>query len=88
MQTDNEKRILFNASFGSFLYFSLKEFATVEDIEESDLAGYLASHDHTLLRDGEEVFDSHGVGEDWLDFNESGMISLETLYYNGNLIKQ
>jgi len=66
VQTDNEKRILFNASFGSYLYFSLKEFATVEDIEESDLAGYLASHDHTLLRDGEDVFDSHGVGEDWL----------------------
>jgi hypothetical protein len=22
------------------------------------------------------------------DFNESGMISLETLYYNGNLLKQ
>lgn len=66
VQTDNEKRILFNASFGSYLYFSLKEFATVEDIEESDLAGYLASHDHTLLRDGEDVFDSHGVGDDWL----------------------
>jgi len=66
VQTDNEKRILFNASFGSYLYFSLKEFATVEDIEESDLAGYLASHDHTLLRDGEDVFDKHGVGDDWL----------------------
>ena len=66
VQADNEKRILFNASFGSYLYFSLKEFATVEDIEVSDLAGYLASHDHTLLRDGEDVFDSHSVGEDWL----------------------
>ena len=66
VQTDNEKRILFNASFGSYLYSSLKEFATVEDIEESDLAGYLASHDHTLLRDGEDVFDKHGVGDDWL----------------------
>ncbi len=66
VQTDNEKRILFNASFGSYLYYSLKEFATVEDIEESDLAGYLASHDHTLLRDGEDVFDKHGVGDDWL----------------------
>ena len=66
VQTDSEKRILFNASFGSYLYASLKEFATVEDIEESDLAGYLASHDHTLLRDGEDVFDKHGVGDDWL----------------------
>ncbi len=66
VQTDNEKRILFNASFGSYLYASLEEFPTVEDIEESDLAGYLASHDHTLLRDGEDVFDKHGVGEDWL----------------------
>ena len=36
VQTDNEKRILFNASFGSYLYSSLKEFATVEDIEESE----------------------------------------------------
>ena len=35
VHSDNVSRILFKASFGSYLYFSLKEFANVEDVEES-----------------------------------------------------
>jgi hypothetical protein len=66
VHSDNVSRILFKASFGSYLYFSLKEFANVEDVEESDLAGYLASNDHTLVTNGEDVFDKHGVGDDWI----------------------
>ena len=66
VQTDTKKRIQYIASFGSYLYESLREFANVEDIEESDFAGYLASNDHTLLREGEDVFDKHGVGDDWI----------------------
>lgn len=34
VHSDNVSRILFKASFGSYLYFSLKEFANVEDVEE------------------------------------------------------
>jgi len=66
VHSDTQSRILFKASFGSYLYFSLKEFANVEDIEKSDLAGYIASNDHTLITDGEDVFDKHNEGDDWV----------------------
>ena len=66
VQTETEKRIFYNAAFGSYLYFSLKEFANVEDLELNDFAGYLASNDHTFVADGEDVFDKHGVGDDWI----------------------
>jgi hypothetical protein len=35
-------------------------------LESSDFAGYLASNDHTFVTNGEDVFDKHGVGEDWI----------------------
>lgn len=66
VQAETKKRILYNASFGSYLYFSLKEFSNVDDLESSDFAGYLASNDHTLVTNGEDVFDKYGVGEDWI----------------------
>jgi len=65
-QTETEKRIHYIASFGSHLYESLQEFSTVDDLESSDFAGYLASNDHTFVTNGEDVFDKHGVGEDWI----------------------
>ena len=66
VQTETKKRILYNASFGSNLYFSLKEFSNVEDLESSDFAGYLASNDHTMVTNGEDVFDKHSMGDDWI----------------------
>jgi hypothetical protein len=66
VQTERKKRILYIAAFGSYLYFSLKVFSNVEDLESSDFAGYLASNDHTLVTNGEDVFDKHGVGDDWI----------------------
>ena len=32
VQAETKKRILYNASFGSYLYFSLKEFSNVDDV--------------------------------------------------------
>ena len=66
VQNVTENRILYNAAFGSYLYFSLKEFANVEDLELNDFGGYLASNDHTLIADGEDVFEKHSVGDDWI----------------------
>ena len=66
VNTNIENSILFKASFGTYLYFSLKEFTNVEDIEQSDIAGYLASNDHTLIKDGEDVFDRLNIGDDWI----------------------
>ena len=66
VNTNIENSILFKASFGTYLYFSLKEFTNVEDIEQSDIAGYLASNDHTLIKDGEDVFDKLNIGDDWI----------------------
>ncbi len=63
---DSNSRILFTASFGTFLYFNLVNFATNDEFDTTDLAALLASNDHTMVRDGEEVFDSHNVGDDWI----------------------
>jgi len=66
VQLDDEKRIHYIASFGSYLYFSLVNFAGDYDCEDGDLAGFLASNDHTMTRDGEDVFDTHSIGDDWI----------------------
>ena len=63
-QTDDAKRILFSASFGSYLYFSLRKFAC--ELDEDVIAAFLASNDHSMTHDGSEVFDSLGVGDDWI----------------------
>jgi hypothetical protein len=64
VHTDNTKRILFNASFGSYLYFSLRKFAC--ELYEDDIAALLASNDHSMTVEGSNVFDALGVGDDWV----------------------
>ena len=64
VQTDLSKRILFSASFGSYLYFSLRKFAC--QLEEDDIAAFLASNDHSMTKEGSSVFDALGIGDDWV----------------------
>jgi len=62
--TDSAKRILFSASFGSYLYFSLRKFAC--ELDEDEIAAFLASNDHSMTNEGSNVFDTLGVGDDWV----------------------
>jgi hypothetical protein len=64
VHSDRSKRILFSASFGSYLYFSLRKFAC--QLEEDDIAAFLASNDHSMTKEGSNVFDSLGIGDDWV----------------------
>lgn len=63
-QTDDAKRILFIASFGSYLYFSLRKFAC--ELDEDEIAAFLASNDHSMTNEGSNVFDALGIGDDWV----------------------
>jgi hypothetical protein len=64
VHTDSTKRILFNASFGSYLYFSLRKFAC--ELSVDDIAALLASNDHSMTDEGSNVFHALGVGDDWV----------------------
>lgn len=64
VQSDKNSRILFSASFGSYLYFALQKFAC--ELEEDDLAAFLASNDHSMTREGSNVFSSLGLADDWV----------------------
>lgn len=64
VNTDKEKRIQYIAAFGSYLYYSLSSLSC--EISTSEMAGFIASNDHTSIHDGEDVFSEHGIGDDWI----------------------
>ena len=61
---NKDQRIHYVASFGSYLYFCMMNFSY--EIDAEDMAAFLASNDHSMTRDGEDVFDTHSVGDDWI----------------------
>ena len=60
VQENEDQRIHYVASFGSYLYFCMMNFSC--DIYAEDMAAFLASNDHTMTRDGEDFIS----GEDWI----------------------
>lgn len=64
VNTDKEKKIQYIAAFGSYLYYSLSNLSF--EIGAPEMAGFIASNDHTSIHDGEDVFSEHGIGDDWI----------------------
>ena len=64
VNTDKEKKIQYIAAFGSYLYYSLSNLSY--EIGAPEMAGFIASNDHTSIQDGEDVFSEHGIGDDWI----------------------
>ena len=60
VQENEDQRIHYVASFGSYLYFCMMNFSC--EIYAEDMAAFLASNDHTMTRDGEDFIS----GEDWI----------------------
>ena len=60
VQENEDQRIHYVASFGSYLYFCMMNFSY--EIYAEDMAAFLASNDHTMTRDGEDFIS----GEDWI----------------------
>ena len=61
---NKDQRIHYVASFGSYLYFCMMNFSY--EIDAEDMAAFLASNNHSMTRDGKDVFDTHCCGDDWI----------------------